>query len=109
MSYETTLQHYPVCPHCGYAHPDAWEWNFGAGLDGDGEHDCDECGEPFGVERVVTVDYTTRKIKPPPDAAVAILSERPAPPIATTTHAGDFGPSDMGALQPGATQQGELR
>mgnify|MGYP003395084511 CR=1 FL=1 len=27
----------PVCPHCGYVERDAWEIDFGAGLDGDNE------------------------------------------------------------------------
>ncbi len=56
---DTVLQPWPVCPRCGHKHRDAWEWSLGPGLDGSGEHDCDECGNTFHVERVVTVDYTT--------------------------------------------------
>ncbi len=62
MSLATSYAPVPVCPYCGHKHNDSWEWNFGAGLDGDAEHDCDSCGEPFFVRRIVTVDYTTRKL-----------------------------------------------
>lgn len=57
----TKLQSAPVCPHCGYVEKDAWEWNFGPGLEGDTEHDCGRCGEPFHCEREVSVYYTTAK------------------------------------------------
>lgn len=51
----------PVCPHCGYKHDDAWEWNFGAGLEGDSNgRECYICGGIFDCERVVDVSYTTR-------------------------------------------------
>lgn len=55
----TTLTDAPVCPACGHVHRDAWEWNFGDSLDGETEHDCDACGEPFNCQRVVYVNYTT--------------------------------------------------
>tara|TARA_B100001245_G_C22634392_1_gene312329 strand:+ start:89 stop:298 length:210 start_codon:yes stop_codon:yes gene_type:complete len=57
------FQAQPVCPHCGYKHTDPNEWGFGPGLDGDVEHDCDSCGEPFYCERVVTVEFHTANIK----------------------------------------------
>ena len=60
MSYDTKLQPFPVCPACGHVHRDAWEWNFGPGLDGDTEHDCDSCGTPMFCERIVTIEYTTQ-------------------------------------------------
>ena len=51
----------PVCPHCGYKHDDAWEWNFGPGLEGDSNgRECYRCGGVFDCERVVDVSYTTR-------------------------------------------------
>jgi len=43
-----------VCPHCGYAHKDSWEWS-------DGKHECSDCGESFVMVRNITVSYTTEK------------------------------------------------
>lgn len=57
---DTTHTAWPTCPHCGHMHRDAWEWNLGPGLDGDGEHECDECGQSFLVSRIVDVTYTTK-------------------------------------------------
>jgi diadenosine tetraphosphatase ApaH/serine/threonine PP2A family protein phosphatase len=63
--HETRLQDHPVCPHCGYRHDDAWEWNFGPGLDGDrNDIECGYCGETFDCERVVYTNYTTKPSKP---------------------------------------------
>lgn len=59
--HETTLQPDPVCPHCGHKHRDAWEWNFGPGLDGGGDRECESCGETFRCDRIVDVSYTTRQ------------------------------------------------
>jgi hypothetical protein len=60
----TKLQSRPVCPKCGYEHDDAFEWNFGPGLDGTSEgRYCYRCEAKFDCERVVTVDYTTRLSK----------------------------------------------
>lgn len=57
---ETTLQDRPVCPHCGYQHDDAWEWDFGPGLDGNNDDmQCYRCDEKFDCERIVDVRYTT--------------------------------------------------
>lgn len=51
----------PTCPHCGYEHDDAWEWNFGPGLEGSSEgRECYRCGEAFDCERIVDVSYTTK-------------------------------------------------
>jgi len=57
---DTRLQHVPVCPHCGYKHKDAWEWNFGPGVEGDTEHRCDSCDRDFHVQREVSIYYTTQ-------------------------------------------------
>ena len=46
-----------VCPHCGYEHGDSWEMS-------DGNYECPECNEPFDLERIVSVSYTTRKETP---------------------------------------------
>ena len=57
----TMRQDRPVCPHCGYEHDDAWEWDFGPGLEGDSEgRECYRCGEVFDCERIVDVSYTTK-------------------------------------------------
>ena len=45
---------------CGHVHRDAWEWNFGPGLDGETDRDCDNCGKPMHCERIVTTEYTTK-------------------------------------------------
>lgn len=57
---DTRRTDFPVCPACGHVHRDAWEWNFGDGLEGDIEHDCDNCGAEFGCIRIVDVAYTTK-------------------------------------------------
>ena len=58
---ETKLQNSPVCPHCGHHHKDAWEWNFGPGLEGEIDtRDCDNCEGMFSCYREVSVYYTTK-------------------------------------------------
>jgi len=59
-----TLTPQPVCPHCGHVEHDAWEMNFGDGLDGDGTFSCASCGDDFFCSREVTVYYTTAKVAP---------------------------------------------
>lgn len=62
---DTVMMDDPICPHCGHRHRDAWEWNFGPGLDGESNgRECDECGESFDCERHVTVSYTTKQANP---------------------------------------------
>ena len=56
---DTRFKDSPVCPHCGKEIRDAWELNFGAGLDGECETDCGSCGESMRVERHVFVNYST--------------------------------------------------
>lgn len=62
MSGAQTLTTNPVCPHCGCVEYDAWEWNFGPGLEGEHEGNCNSCGEAFVCERTVSVYYTARPI-----------------------------------------------
>ncbi len=50
----------PVCPYCGTVQRDSWE----LGDDDDGETDCDLCEKPFSYSRHVSVNWTTRKLKP---------------------------------------------
>lgn len=59
---ELRMQPNPVCPHCGHVESDAWEWNFGPGLEGETEVACNSCGEDFSASRDVTVYYSTSKI-----------------------------------------------
>lgn len=60
--YETTLTDYPVCPHCGEKQVDAWEWNFGAGIEGDIDSiECGSCDKSMSCSRIVTVRYTTNE------------------------------------------------
>jgi hypothetical protein len=51
----------PVCPHCGYVDSDAWEIDFGPGLEGDTIVACDHCGEDYKVFRYVSVSYSSFK------------------------------------------------
>ena len=52
----------PICPYCLVAATDAWEMDFGAGLDGDTQHMCGACGKEFFVTRICIVRYETRPI-----------------------------------------------
>ena len=60
---DTEYTEAPVCPHCGHNHRDAWEWDFGAGYEGDTEVECDMCDEPFQVFRDARITYTTKPLK----------------------------------------------
>lgn len=51
-----------VCPYCGTVERDSWEYNFGPGLEGDGEVTCGSCGEKFFCSRHVSVTYSTKPI-----------------------------------------------
>lgn len=52
----------PVCPHCGHVERDAWEIDFGAGIDGDATVTCGSCGEDYFCQREVEVSYSTSTI-----------------------------------------------
>jgi len=54
----------PICPYCGHAERDAWEIDFGPGLDGDTETSCNSCGRDYFASRGVTGYYTTRPMPP---------------------------------------------
>lgn len=49
----------PVCPFCGYPERDAWEIDFG--LDEDKTITCGDCGQEYGVQRLVSVSYKSFK------------------------------------------------
>ncbi len=53
----------PICPHCGHVEQDAWEIDFGLGLDGEREVSCNSCGEDYFLERIVSVNYKSSKLK----------------------------------------------
>ena len=53
----------PLCPYCGHKERDAWEINFGAGMEGETEITCGKCDEEYLVSRHVSVSYSTCKIK----------------------------------------------
>lgn len=56
---DTAHRDCPICPHCGNFHRDAWEWDFGPGLEGEKEKECDACGGPMVVTRHATITYST--------------------------------------------------
>lgn len=60
MSFDTERTTHPVCPHCGYEESDAWEIDFGAGLEGEATISCGNCEREYHAERIVDVSYTTR-------------------------------------------------
>jgi len=45
-----------ICPRCGYEVNDSWEIK-----DDSGDYECDDCGNEFSYERIVTVEYTTHQ------------------------------------------------
>ncbi len=56
---ETRNTTFPVCPYCGHENKDAWEIDFGPGLDGKADSSCGMCGKDYEVYRDVIVTYTT--------------------------------------------------
>jgi hypothetical protein len=46
----------PVCPRCGHAHQDAFEWS------DTGTRNCHKCRKPFKWEREVEVSYSTEAV-----------------------------------------------
>lgn len=56
---KTDYTAHPICPYCGHIEHDAWEIDFGPGLDGDAEMGCGSCGEDYHCSREVSVTYST--------------------------------------------------
>ena len=54
---------HPICPYCGNIERDAWEINFGDGMEGEAETDCGDCGKTYRVIREVEVSYSTSKME----------------------------------------------
>lgn len=52
----------PICPHCGHAQGDAWEIDFGPGIEGETTISCDNCEAEFSATRCCTVTYCTAKL-----------------------------------------------
>jgi transcription elongation factor Elf1 len=61
---DTDYTNQPVCPYCGHEERDAWEIDFGPGLDGDTTTSCGNCGEDYFCSREATIRYTTEKVPP---------------------------------------------
>ena len=58
-NYVSNIPHYfnnILCPHCGYIHPDAFEWS------DSGQLDCYYCDNTFSFQREVTTTYCTSKV-----------------------------------------------
>lgn len=59
---ETERTDDPICPHCGHRERDAWEINFGPGIEGDAVVTCGSCGEEYNCLRDAIVTYSTYKL-----------------------------------------------
>jgi predicted RNA-binding Zn-ribbon protein involved in translation (DUF1610 family) len=59
----------PTCPHCGHQDRNAFEINFGAGMDGETTHTCPSCGVDFFLQRHVDVSYSSFPLASPAEAA----------------------------------------
>jgi DNA-directed RNA polymerase subunit RPC12/RpoP len=60
---DSYLTDFPECPYCRHEHKDAWEWDFGPGLEGEETFECDNCGKEMFVCRRVTIEYLTYETK----------------------------------------------
>jgi len=60
---DTEYTDFPICPHCGHRHRDVWEWDFGAGIEGATDKDCDQCNKPFFVAKFARITYTTKALR----------------------------------------------
>lgn len=63
---DTHLTDEPMCPYCGHVEEDAWEIDFGPGIEGDTETSCNECGRNYQVSRTCTVYYSTQAMMETP-------------------------------------------
>ncbi|MFA5766509.1 MAG: hypothetical protein WC919_01120 [Candidatus Paceibacterota bacterium] len=50
-----------VCPYCGYVHSESYD--FGNGGEEDSETECGRCDRKFNWSRMISVSYSTSKIK----------------------------------------------
>lgn len=65
MSFDSEHTTHPVCPHCGHEELDAWEIDFGSGIEGEATITCGNCEREYIAERIVDVSYTTSVKKGP--------------------------------------------
>jgi hypothetical protein len=63
LEIETDYTDDPVCPHCGHAEKDAWEIDFGPGLDGTTELECSACRRDYFCERNCQVTYSSHVLR----------------------------------------------
>lgn len=57
-------QSQPTCPVCFHKEQEAWEINFGIGLEGNAEITCGECETEYSCQRTVQVFFTSSDILP---------------------------------------------
>lgn len=67
----------PICPYCGHLRKDAWEINFGPGIEGWNEITCGNCEKEYFVERHCTVTYSTRKLPNNPTVPTEGAAKKP--------------------------------
>ena len=53
----------PIYPYCGVAERDAWEIDFGEGIEGDTTIDCRKCEKTYKAYRECTITYSTEKLE----------------------------------------------
>lgn len=58
--FDTTLTANITCPYCGHEDTDSWERNESL-RENNSDIECEECGETFFCELILTVDYSTKK------------------------------------------------
>jgi len=51
---------YPICPHCGYVHKDAWEMF--DDVEGNKETNCHSCDRPIIVNKHCRINYSTKPL-----------------------------------------------
>lgn len=61
---ETELTDEPVCPWCGNEDADWWELGDKIQDGNTVEVECDECGEPYDLEVVISYSFTSTKVTP---------------------------------------------
>ena len=52
---DTSYNELVTCPWCGYEEQDSWEYE-------DDEYECNSCGKPIEVYRIVDIHYSTVKV-----------------------------------------------
>lgn len=63
---DTSHTNDPICPYCGDVKRNAWELNFGPGIEGDIVVTCGSCGEEYHCERNAIIYYTSTKCEEAP-------------------------------------------